>query len=239
MKRYLGLVMLMGLVAAPAAAEVDLEWRLEEPVDALVPGSVVRIGLYAVADTPTDGPELVSAMDVLVQWDPDVLVFQGLDDNGPYPWYFSGFYDDGAGDGINETFDDGTAYYSAWADLFTGPAQATPDGLLVTTFVFEVASAAPQTQVSIPAAMGTYSYTAVWSGEIPGLNIVGDLFTLSVPEGAVTCFGDLDGDGAVGPGDMGILLGGWGAGGASDLDGDGTTGPSDLGELLAHWGACP
>jgi len=48
---------------------------------------------------------------------------------------------------------------------------------------------------------------------------------------------DLDGDGVVGSGDLGILLAAWGsADAAADLDGDGAVGTGDLGILLAGWG---
>jgi len=48
---------------------------------------------------------------------------------------------------------------------------------------------------------------------------------------------DFDGDGAVGPTDLGVLLDAWGsAGSLADLDGDGVVGSPDLGLLLAAWG---
>jgi len=47
--------------------------------------------------------------------------------------------------------------------------------------------------------------------------------------------GDLDGDGAVGAGDLSILLGNWGANGLGDIDGDGVVGPRDLTALLSLW----
>ena len=54
------------------------------------------------------------------------------------------------------------------------------------------------------------------------------------------CPADIDGDGAVGPADIGALLAFWGGSDASaDLDGDGTVGPADLGLLAATWGDCP
>lgn len=52
---------------------------------------------------------------------------------------------------------------------------------------------------------------------------------------------DLDGDGSVGPADLGILLGAWGAcadcdaGCDADLDGDCAVGAQDLGILLGSW----
>jgi choice-of-anchor B domain-containing protein len=52
---------------------------------------------------------------------------------------------------------------------------------------------------------------------------------------------DIDGDGTVGPADLGALLALWGqcdAKGpcAADFDDDGSVGPADLAELLANWG---
>jgi hypothetical protein len=52
------------------------------------------------------------------------------------------------------------------------------------------------------------------------------------------CVGDLDGDGTVGPADLGTLLGAWGTSGAADLNGDGAVDPTDLGILLGAWGGC-
>lgn len=52
------------------------------------------------------------------------------------------------------------------------------------------------------------------------------------------CPADLNGDGAVGPDDLGTLLAAWGGRGPADLDGDGVVGPADLGLLLSAWGAC-
>lgn len=49
-------------------------------------------------------------------------------------------------------------------------------------------------------------------------------------------FGDLDGDGAIGPTDLAMLLETWGSGSATeDLDGDGVVGPRDLVILLGLW----
>jgi len=61
-----------------------------------------------------------------------------------------------------------------------------------------------------------------------------DLFA---PVSCASLAGDLDGDGEVGSGDLGILLAEWGQRSRpSDLDGDGITGSGDLGILLASWG---
>lgn len=55
---------------------------------------------------------------------------------------------------------------------------------------------------------------------------------------AVTCWGDLDGDGAVAGGDLGFLLAAWGGDGPADLDNSGTVDGADLGLLLSAWGTC-
>ena len=47
---------------------------------------------------------------------------------------------------------------------------------------------------------------------------------------------DLDGNGAVDGGDLGLLLAGWGSS-SPDLTGDGLVDGSDLGLLLAAWGS--
>jgi hypothetical protein len=52
------------------------------------------------------------------------------------------------------------------------------------------------------------------------------------------CPTDLNGDGEVNGGDLGLLLGTWGTA-DGDLNGDGTTDGGDLGMLLGTWGACP
>lgn len=72
--------------------------------------------------------------------------------------------------------------------------------------------------------------------------IPGDQFFTIGGQAPNPCPTDLDGDQQTGGADLGILLGAWGACGATcatDLDGDGLTGGSDLGTLLGAWGLCP
>ncbi len=52
----------------------------------------------------------------------------------------------------------------------------------------------------------------------------------------IACFGDLDGDDAVGLSDLAELLAGFGVNGAGDIDCDGQTGLADLAALLAVFG---
>lgn len=68
------------------------------------------------------------------------------------------------------------------------------------------------------------------------------------PLGSMACFysgggaghecdvADLDGDGTVGHGDLGIFLANWGTSGPGDFDGDGNVGHTDLGFFLSCWG---
>ena len=88
-----------------------------------------------------------------------------------------------------------------------------------------------------------------WSVSVPNLNqggpaIAADGTMIVCGTGAdlrafytepVCAPADLDCDGAVGPADLGLLLGAWGTKGG-DLDGDGITGSSDLAILLGAWG---
>ena len=54
------------------------------------------------------------------------------------------------------------------------------------------------------------------------------------------CPGDLNGDGRVDGGDLGLLLAVWGTSDpAADLNGSGTVDGGDLGLLLSAWGPCP
>lgn len=53
------------------------------------------------------------------------------------------------------------------------------------------------------------------------------------------CPADLDGNGAVNPADLTVLLGAWGSkGGAGDVNGDGAVDAADLTDLLSAWGPC-
>lgn len=55
-----------------------------------------------------------------------------------------------------------------------------------------------------------------------------------------TCLGDVSGDGSVDGGDLGFVLGSWGATGpclSADLDGNGVVNGADLGMVLGMWGS--
>ena len=75
-----------------------------------------------------------------------------------------------------------------------------------------------------------------WGENIGWLNLDDATHFVAV---APACPADLDGDGAVGSGDLAALLAAWNmSGGPADLDGSGVVGSGDLAALLAAWGAC-
>ena len=80
-------------------------------------------------------------------------------------------------------------------------------------------------------------YDCVVSEILDGGFTTSDAATLTV---ITTCPADFDGDGAVSPFDLALLLGAWGPceGCPADLDGDGEVGPFDLALLLGNWGLC-
>ena len=63
---------------------------------------------------------------------------------------------------------------------------------------------------------------------------------LRMAPGVFSCPADLNGDLVVNGGDLGLILGDWGAcsGCSTDLDGDGEVGGADLGLFLSEWGDC-
>ena len=74
-----------------------------------------------------------------------------------------------------------------------------------------------------------------------GLFFFQDAWVVILPGGKPEpCPGDLNGDGRVDGGDLGLLLAAWGTNDpAADLSGDGDVNGADLGLLLALWGECP
>lgn len=164
------LVWLLLLAATPAQALIDVEWR--SSCQSVEPGQMVEVGLYVVSDSEED--QSISVMDIIVLWDPDVLELVGVLDNGPYEWLSSGFSDDSNLDGLNNSFLDGNAWYTAWSQ-FTFPAYATPDGLLVTTFQFIGSNDPGFCWISEPRQAGLYSETRIIDGEVPALHVEGEL----------------------------------------------------------------
>lgn len=149
----LAAVLLLGVSAVGTNANINLELR---PVSfAYETCDTVEIGLYAVSDDDTD--QVVLGMQVIFIWDPTHLELLDVDNNGPTNWFLSGFFDDSELDGLNNTFDDGDAYYQAAASFGDLPI-ATPEGLLVTTIQFRALAETLGTEIRIlPDVRGVVS----------------------------------------------------------------------------------
>ncbi len=165
--------------ASRSEAAVNLEWR---PVRQTVEvGEMVEIALYAVADSGLD--ESVAAITAILVWDPTYLGLwaivdpcdQGTCPENAYDWLSSGFLDDSQADGLNDTFTDGNALYNALGQLASGdPAVATPEGLWVTTFMFQALDTGVS-ELRLEMAFGESTRTLVASGDAPGEDIIGTL----------------------------------------------------------------
>lgn len=176
---------------APGIANINLELRpLTEPCAS----RYLWVDLYAVSDSAEN--QSISAMDVILQWDPSVLELTGIAQVGQYPynWLFSGFPNDYMLDGINVTWADGDAFYEALSQLGNA-AWATPSGLRVVTFSFRKLRVGQPTVISIiPGGPPQYQYTrtVIYSGQVPGLNVTGTLTgaqVIPVPTGDMNCDG--------------------------------------------------
>lgn len=193
--RHAALATLCGLLlSGPATAAIDL---VLEAVPEPCATRVLEVALYAVSDEPGVDQSL-SAMAVILQWDPDVLKLEGNIDTGPYVWLVSDFLDDVGG--LNDTWDDGDALYEAYARLGV-PAYATPDGLLVTTFQLRKLLVGQPTDVTIAAGGPDEGYpltvTVVYDGEVPGLAVTGTLTSVTLlpsAKGDINCDGHIDYD---------------------------------------------
>jgi hypothetical protein len=191
---FCALALAAGVSATRGLADINLELR---PVAEPCAARALTVSLYAVSDTAQN--QSIAAMDVILSWDPAVLQLTGTDNSGPYPysWLFSGFSNDQGLDGLNNTWGDGNALYTALAALGSPPvpAWATPEGLLVVTFKFRKLHVGTPTTVAILPSFGLYSHTVVYDGFVPALDVTGTLSPVSV---LPLTTGDLDCDGVIG-----------------------------------------
>ncbi len=188
------LIVVSGVVSA--GGNINLELRAVPEACAT---RALAVDLYAVSDGGS--PQALAAADVILVWDPAVLRFEGLDSTitYPYAWLSSGFPNDHNLDGLNDTWLDGNALYTAMSQLGNPPqpAWATPEGLLMARFKFRKSLHGVNTLVAMPATFGLYTRTVVYDGFTPGLVVTGTLQPLSFAPGArgdVNCDGVIDFD---------------------------------------------
>ena len=109
------IVGLIALAALTARAEVDLDWN--PPDQTVNVGEIVAVDLWAEGD-PQDEPFVLLL--AVMQWEPEILELVGCDARvSSYDWLdeLTGFLPDDHADGLNNTFTDGNAYFSAGANL--------------------------------------------------------------------------------------------------------------------------
>lgn len=175
-------------LAASAVANIDLTWSPDLQVTPT--GTIVSMGLIATPDAGADQP--IAAMDVVLTWDPAMLTFLDIVDDGPYEWLTCGFLPDPI-DGLNDSLTDGDAKYTALSQ-FADPAVAPPGGLLVTTFRFRAVGLTYETQLVIESSLGEHSHTVVYAADRPDHDVTGSLGLAAVRIGLS---GDCDQDGHV------------------------------------------
>jgi hypothetical protein len=236
----LATIAMPGLAATPAAAEINLELRPTfQTVWYLTTDPEVEVGLYAVSDDGTT--QYFSAIQAIIQWDTEYLTLLGHHGADAVPLVGSSFpIPDPFGLNDADPPADGDGMYVALAPL-GAPIGATPDGVLVQTFVFEPLQYTPATPVNIAASAGSPpGDTIVFDGEIAGLPVTGTLSGCLI-QIIPCCPPDFDYNCVVDVVDFLILLAQWGTdpGGPPDLDGDGDVGVTDFLLLLAAWGPCP
>ncbi|MEZ6018036.1 MAG: hypothetical protein R3F49_23225 [Planctomycetota bacterium] len=150
---------------------VDLDLRAG---DCVAVHELALVDLHA--STAHGPPRAVGALEVVLRWDPAVLTLVGVDGEGAgYDWLVSGFLPDPRG--LNLTFDDGDALYTALARPGAPAlALAGPEGLLVTGFSFRVEAPCPMgSTVAILPDLGALTQTAVYDFFAPAVEITGEV----------------------------------------------------------------
>jgi hypothetical protein len=233
------IVALLATIVPATYANIDLELR--PMIRTTCVGLDVQLGLYAVSDDP-NAPQNLSAMDVIIAWDPAYLQLLGNVDPGTPTWFVSTFIIPDPY-GLNEANppQDGDGIYTALAPLGTA-VDATPEGTLITTFEFVALAEVSGTLVELLDSAGNpLGHTRVFSGDEPNLIVTGTLSGSSVDIVLITCPGDLDHDGEVTLSDLALLLSNYGtSAGATpdegDMDCDGDVDLADLAALLSVYG---
>jgi len=157
------------LLAAPVAGSVragPVDLRLEASSQTVMVGDFVDVTL--VLDAGAGSPQQVSAMDVILNYDPGYLSLQSAADPSGQ-WLVSGFLPDL--DGINTDIADGSAIFTALAPVSALPAAAPL--LHVAMFRLLALAPTPAAALHMPGTMGAFGETRVF-GEGVQNNITGD-----------------------------------------------------------------
>jgi len=157
----------LAATAGRASAAVSLDWNPTASITST--GNIVSFSLYAASDGNPTPNQLISSIDMIVNWDPAFLQLLGVTNDGPYAWQSSMFPNDVGLDGVNNTWADGNAFYRAFGQLGNPATATTGPGLKVTTFNFLALAETPSTLITIPANFGSFTRTRVQDGMTAGL----------------------------------------------------------------------
>jgi hypothetical protein len=201
------LVLTWVLAGAPATANINVELRPTSPIITIGLDDTVGIGLYLVSDDDTI--QLSGGADIIISWEPEFLHLLGLDETDAVPLFFSDF-PTGNPSGLNESNppQDGDGIYIAWS-MLGSPIAVTPEGTLLTTFVFNLDVTGTLTGASVeiePCCPADFNGDCL-------VNVVDFLILLAAW--------------------------GTDPGGPPDIDGNGVVNVNDFLLLLAAWGPCP
>jgi len=140
------------LVFVPSTfAAITLELRPASQT--VTAGTAASLELYVVSDLV--GGEPVGKINTIIQFDPNKMTLLGHDTTGAPLWSLAEFPGSSA---LNPDWTDGTAYFTAVSSISPFPCGtleiATPAGLLVTTFQFQIGSVIGSSTVLLPTTLG-------------------------------------------------------------------------------------
>ena len=164
------------LLAAPALAQGQADLSFAPSTSYAGVGDEVQIQLVATAadDQPTD----IGALDAILSFDPAELELLGATQTGAgYAWFVAGFLTDP--DGINTTWTDGDALFTALSQVGTPATAPQAPGLVVTTLRLRALAPTAGTTVQFLPSLGTFGLTQVLDFHQPGVDITGDISSVA------------------------------------------------------------
>lgn len=146
------------ILAALTQASVSMTFT--PPVQCAAVNDIVEVELVLATDVPT----AISAVDVILSWNPAQLDFLNALPGGA-TWFVTGFFNDP--DGINTSLSDGNALYTLLGNPLTPPT--LPPNIPAAKFRFRVLADA---QVAMLPTLGAFGKTKVL-GTTPGSDLTG------------------------------------------------------------------
>ena len=153
------------LLLMPALAPTDVDLTFVPLSQDVPPGCIAEVDVVLSADSPV----FVSAVDIILDWDPSKLQFIQAVPSAE-DWFVAAFLNDP--DGINNDVTDGSALFTALINP-ANPLLLPPDAT-VATFIFQVID---DGVVTMLPNLGVFGHTQV-IGTLPGEILTG---TLSLP----------------------------------------------------------